>query len=90
MIGGYAYNLYRNPRATGDIDFLVLNSEDNEARLRDVFEKFGFGSTLPPVGELLLVPKKVLMLGRIPMRIDVLTEIDGVTFEQVDVSTIFA
>jgi len=21
MIGGYAYNLYRNPRATGDIDF---------------------------------------------------------------------
>ncbi len=23
MIGGYAYNLYRNPRATGDIDFLA-------------------------------------------------------------------
>jgi hypothetical protein len=26
MIGGYAYNLYRNPRATGDIDFLVAHS----------------------------------------------------------------
>ena len=86
MIGGYAYNLYRNPRATGDIDFLVLNSEDNDVKLRDVFEKFGFGSALPPVDEPLLVPNKVLMLGRTPMRIDVLTEIDGVTFEQVELT----
>jgi hypothetical protein len=35
MIGGYAYNLYRNPRATGDIDFLVGISDENEATGRN-------------------------------------------------------
>lgn len=34
MIGGYAYNLYRNPRATGDIDFLLATDPDNDARLK--------------------------------------------------------
>lgn len=48
MIGGYAYNLYRNPRATGDIDFLVSPDIENEARLRRTLTEFGFGSTLPP------------------------------------------
>lgn len=28
MIGGYACNLYRNPRATGDIDFLLKDVAD--------------------------------------------------------------
>jgi len=36
MIGEYAYNLYRNPRATGDIDFLVAVTQDNEQKLRRV------------------------------------------------------
>ena len=36
MIGGYAYNLYRNPRASGDIDFLVASDTENEARLRQL------------------------------------------------------
>ncbi len=48
MIGGYAYNLYRNPRATGDIEFLVAFDATNEARLRDVLTEFGFGSAIPP------------------------------------------
>jgi len=30
MIGGYAYNLYRNPRATGDIDFFLECTSENE------------------------------------------------------------
>ncbi len=47
MIGGYAYNLYRNPRATGDIDFLVATDSENESRLRQAPTEFGFGSTLP-------------------------------------------
>ena len=34
MIGGVAYNLYRNPRATGDIDFLVALDAENETRVR--------------------------------------------------------
>lgn len=84
MIGGYAYNLYRNPRATGDIDFLVATTSENEERLRQVLSDFGFGSTLPAETTPLLEVGKVLMLGRAPFRIDILTNIDGVTFEEVE------
>lgn len=47
MIGGYAYNLYRNPRATGDIDFFVAISDTNEKRLRKSLIDFGCGDSLP-------------------------------------------
>ena len=83
MIGGYAYNLYLNPRATGDIDFLVSADLENEASIRSVLTDFGFGSTLPPTSESILVDGRVLMLGRSPMRIDLLTKIDGVSFGEV-------
>ena len=84
MIGGYAYNLYRNPRATGDIDFLVALDLDNESRLRQALIEFGFGSTLPEPTERLLQDGKVIMLGRSPVRIDILTRIDGTDFNEVD------
>ena len=83
MIGGYAYNLYRNPRATGDIDFLVASDIENEACLRQTLAEFGFGSTLPPEPQRLLEIGKVIMLGRAPLRIDILTKIDGVEFAEV-------
>jgi hypothetical protein len=83
MIGGYAYNLYRNPRATGDIDFFIECSPLNEERLRRALERFGFGSVLPPSSEVLLRAGKVLALGRAPLRIDLITKIDGVSFEEV-------
>lgn len=84
MIGGYAYNLYRNPRATGDIDFFVATTHDNERRLRKVLTEFGFGTTLPVESQPLLQDGKVLMLGRSPFRIDILTTIDGVTYDEVE------
>ena len=84
MIGGYAYNLYRNPRATGDIDFLVAISDANEKSLRKSLTEFGFGNSLPEEPAPLLVLGKILMLGRPPLRIDILTKIDGVTCEEVE------
>ncbi len=84
MIGGFAYNLYRNPRATGDIDFLLSLDLENESRLRQVLIEFGFGSTLPKPTESLLQDGKVIMLGRSPLRIDILTKIDGIDFSEVD------
>ena len=83
MIGGYAYNLYRNPRATGDIDFIVDLDAENETRVRQTLTDFGFGSTLPPEKQQLLEDGKVIMLGRAPLRIDILTRIDGVEFAEV-------
>lgn len=84
MIGGFAYNLYRNPRATGDIDFFVSADSLNQHRLREALGNFGFASTLPPPDQELIDDNQVLMLGRSPFRIDLMTQIDGVTFAEVE------
>lgn len=80
IIGGWAYNRYADPRATGDIDFFVEKSIESEEITREVLTAFGFGNALPDGP---LFEKSVIMLGREPIRIDILTEIDGVTFEEV-------
>ncbi len=80
VIGGWAYNRYAEPRATGDIDLFLEQSPGNEKAVRSVLEKFGFGAVMPPPDRPLF-EKKVLMLGRPPNRIDLITGIDGVSFE---------
>ena len=82
IVGGWAVNNYLEPRVTGDIDFFVSRSTQNQARLRRVLADFGFSSTLPPAAKELLPAGKILMLGMQPNRIDLLTHIDGVTFQQ--------
>lgn len=84
MIGGYAYNLYQNPRATGDIDFFLSRTLDNEQRIRTVLDEFGFSEAIPDHGQRMLKDDAVVMLGRSPLRIDLLTSIDGVKFEEVE------
>lgn len=81
MIGGWAYNRYAEPRTTGDIDFFVSVSADNQKLLREVLSEFGFADTLPAPDEPLF-QKKIIMLGRPPHRIDLISEIDGITFEK--------
>jgi len=79
IVGGWAFNRYAEPRMTGDIDFFVDNSSETEQLVRQLLRNFGFGSVLP---EGALFAKDVIMLGRAPHRIDLLTKIDGVTFAE--------
>ncbi len=79
VIGAWAVNRYAEPRFTGDIDFFVDTDADSETKIRRVLTRFGFGEALPPV-EQPLFDKQVIMLGRPPSRIDLITHIDGVEF----------
>ena len=79
IVGGWAINRYVEPRATGDIDFFVDRSPETEQLVRQLLTDFGFGSVLPGGS---LFEKDVIMLGRAPHRIDLLTKIDGVTFDE--------
>lgn len=81
LIGGWAVNRLTIPRATGDIDFFVSPDPENEAALRKVLLKFGFGLLLPSESERLF-SKPMIMLGRPPHRIDLISEISGVGFEE--------
>ena len=80
LIGGHAIAVHAAPRHTEDLDVFVAATPANARRVRAALVDFGFGSVAPP-NELLATTDKVFMLGRKPFRIDVLTGIDGVTFE---------
>ena len=81
VIGGWAYNRYAEPRTTGDIDFFVSTTSENQSNLRTVLSKFGFAASLPSIDRELF-EKKIIMLGRPPHRIDLISEIDGVSYSQ--------
>ena len=73
--------VYGYPRYTGDIDFWVESTEENAINLVKVFEGFGlksFGLTIDDF----IKPEQIIQIGHPPFRIDVLTSIDGVNFEE--------
>ncbi len=80
VVGGYAVALHGFPRYTGDIDFFVAISEQNAVALLNVFEQFGFGD-LGLNSSDFLREDFVVEIGREPQKIQVLTGIDGVCFE---------
>jgi hypothetical protein len=81
LVGGHAVAGHGEPRLTEDLDVFVERSPANARKLRQALVDFGFGNVAPTTTEFAR-PHKVFMLGHKPWRIDILTSIDGVTFEQ--------
>lgn len=81
VVGAYAVSYHARPRNTGDIDFFIDNSSKNISNILQVLKKFGFG-------ELDLTPNdfkgndNIIQLGYEPVRIDIMTGISGVSFDQ--------
>ena len=81
LIGGYAVGYHGYPRTTADMDIWVAISAENASRLVGVFRRFGMrDAKLTP--ELFLKSGKIIRMGVPPMRIEILTEIDGVRFDE--------
>ena len=81
IVGGYAVGFHGHPRATADIDIWVPMQRATADRLVQALQEFGFDvSALSP--ELFLKPDQVVRLGEPPVRIELLTTIDGVSFGQ--------
>ncbi len=80
VVGGYAVGFHGFPRYTGDLDVFVAISEANAAKLVQVFTDFGF-SDIGLKSADFLDPEVIVEIGREPMKIQVLTGIDGVAFE---------
>lgn len=81
VVGGYAVALHGFPRYTGDIDFFVALDEFNASALVEVFTDFGF-EDIGLTSKDFLVPDFVVEVGREPRKIQVLTGIDGVFFDE--------
>lgn len=81
LIGGYAVGYYGYARATADMDIWVATDPQNASRMVQVLREFGFG--VPEVSlELFLEENRVIRMGVPPFRIEVLTSISGVDFNE--------
>ncbi len=81
VIGGWAVSLHSKPRFTKDIDILIHRVPENAFRMMEVIEAFGF-SSLEIAEEDFLKPGFIIQLGVEPNRIDIITEVVGVTFSE--------
>ncbi|HXV65052.1 MAG TPA: hypothetical protein VEK15_30435 [Vicinamibacteria bacterium] len=83
IVGAFAVAYHGVPRGTGDMDVFVKASPDNSRRVFGALVRFG--APLESAGvkpEDFETPGMVYQIGQPPRRIDVLTEISGVSFEE--------
>ena len=80
VVGGHAVAYHGFPRATADLDVWIAMHPANAERVVTVLRSFGFD--LPAVHAALFTkPDQVVRLGDPPIRIEVMTTIDGVSFD---------
>ena len=81
VVGAHALAAHGVPRATGDLDIWVRGTSENAARVLSALREFG-----APLFDLspedLARPETVFQIGVVPVRVDILTSISGVGFEE--------
>jgi hypothetical protein len=81
LVGAFALAVHGHVRATGDIDLWIDCSRDNAARVMAALARFG-----APLHEIetqdFATPGIVFQIGIAPRRVDILTTIDAVEFEE--------
>lgn len=81
IVGAYAVALYAEPRNTGDIDIFYENSTVNCERILKALDDFGMKSLQINIEDL-KTENIVVQLGVAPVRIDLISVISGVTFNE--------
>ena len=81
VVGSYALAFYGAPRFTGDIDLFVRPERDNAKRILAVLNEFGFGPLSFSETDFTL-PDNIVQLGVPPVRIDIMTSLTGVSWEE--------
>jgi len=81
LIGGFAVGYHGYPRATGDMDIWIAVSPENAEKMVNLSKEFGFD--IPDMTtDLFLKKRQVIRMGMPPIRIEVLTDISGVNFDE--------
>lgn len=82
VVGAYALALHGAPRASGDIDLFVRPEPGNAARLVRALTRFGAPLESAGVTERDFTEAGVVyQIGLPPRRVDILTEISGLSFD---------
>lgn len=81
IVGGYAVGVHGHPRYTGDLDIWLNPTQENANRILACVNEFGFASFGLKQDDF-TKEGNIVQLGYPPLRIDLLTQIDGVTFSE--------
>ncbi len=82
IVGAHALAFHGAPRFTGDLDILVRPTEENGRRLLLAIADFGFpAASLTPAD--IVAGSKVIEMGVEPVQIHVMSQIDGVAWDEV-------
>ncbi len=82
LVGAHALAYHGAPRYTGDLDLYVRPTPENAGRILEALSGFGFGS-LGLSRDDFVQPDQVIQLGQPPVRVDLVTSISGVSWEEV-------
>jgi hypothetical protein len=81
IVGAYALALHGKPRATGDLDVWIDATPDNATRVMRSLAAFGAPLTDVSVDDFCR-PGVTYQIGVVPGRIDILTDLTGITFAE--------
>jgi hypothetical protein len=88
VVGAYALAAHGYPRATGDMDIWIKPDEKNSKKVYKALARFG-----APINEIredeFSQPGLIFQIGVVPRRIDIITKIDAVEFDEADSDKIF-
>ena len=80
VVGGYAFGVYAEPRATKDLDLLIRPDDANGAAVYRALTQYG--APLDGLGPQDFVDGSTFQIGQPPARVDILQRIDGLTFDE--------
>jgi hypothetical protein len=82
IVGAHALAFHGAPRYTGDLDILIRPTEANAERLLRAIAAFGFPTT-PLTPAQIITPGKIVEMGVPPVQIHVMSQVDGVSWDEV-------
>jgi predicted nucleotidyltransferase len=80
IVGGYAFGVYAEPRATKDLDIFIRSDEENSKAIFRALAQYG-----APLGDFTVadfMDGATFQIGQPPARIDILQQIDGIIFDE--------
>jgi predicted nucleotidyltransferase len=80
IVGAHALAFHGHSRATEDIDIWIKRSRANASKVRAALEEFGIGLTDESERDL-TKDRKMIQFGIEPLRVDILTFLDGCDFD---------
>ena len=80
VVGGYAFGVHAEPRATKDLDLLIRSDEANSAAIYRALTQYG--APLDGLSPRDFMDGSTFQIGQPPARIDILQRIDGLTFDE--------